>query len=156
MKVQNARRVKFTQLRLKLAQVPSPSGGGGGGGDGRVSSERANRSQRLRSLLFFSDARGGILEPESSYLSRLFHRPEHEVGHEQCLLRLPIAEHDIPHFFFSHANQGRRRDLSFFRRRRRNSRVADREEDKYVCPHSKRRRRLKRIAPPVLLRRDWL
>ena len=62
MKVLNARRVNFTQLRLKLAQAPSPSGGGGGGGgDGRVSSERASRSQRLRSLLFFSNARGGDL-----------------------------------------------------------------------------------------------
>ena len=80
MKVQNACLRNFTQLRFQLAQAPSLSGGGGGGGgDGCVSSERASRSQRLRSLLFFSNARGGILEPESPYLSRLFHRPEHEV-----------------------------------------------------------------------------
>ena len=52
MKVLNARRVNFTQLRLKLAQAPSPSGGGGGGGDGRVSSERVavNASARFFSF----------------------------------------------------------------------------------------------------------
>ena len=150
MKVQNACLRNFTQLRFQLAQAPSLSGGGGGGGgDGCVSSERASRSQRLRSLLFFSNTRGG-----GSWSPSLLTYLACFIGQNtkfDLSSVAPIAHRGARYptlLLFSCKSGATARSLSFFRRRRRNSRVADREEDKYVCPHTKRRRRrLKRIAP---------